>query len=196
MVAANYLTSTRSTVGNIWDQYRSSLKRQPLLTKSLTSLTGFAIGDVIAQMAQPGKHKYDVARTVRLAAFGGLVGGPMAHGWFQVLDKGILPSNPKHPVAVVSKMVLDQVLMAPVGTCIFYMSLATMSGVPMKGICDVREKLVPTLVTSYKLWPAAHLVNFAMVPPHMRVLYINVVSVVWAVMLSTIASKPSKVELT
>lgn len=86
-MAVNTLTSTRSPLGNVWDQYRTSLKRQPLLTKSLTSLTGFAVGDVIAQMAQPGKQKYDFARTVRLAAFGGLVGGPMAHGWFQILDK-------------------------------------------------------------------------------------------------------------
>lgn len=74
-------------------------------------------------------------------------------------------------------MVLDQVFMAPLGTCIFYMSLATMSGAPIKGIHDIKEKLVPTLMTSYRLWPAAHLVNFALIPPHMRVLYINVVSV-------------------
>lgn len=30
---------------------------------------------------------------------------------------------------------------------------------------------------SYKLWPAAHLVNFALVPPAYRVLYTNLVSV-------------------
>jgi protein Mpv17 len=36
---------------------------------------------------------------------------------------------------------------------------------------------VPTMAASYKLWPAAHLVNFALVPPAYRVLYTNLVSV-------------------
>ena len=33
------------------------------------------------------------------------------------------------------------------------------------------------MAASYKLWPAAHLVNFALVPPAYRVLYTNLVSV-------------------
>lgn len=41
----------------------------------------------------------------------------------------------------------------------------------------MQDKLVPTLVASYKLWPVAHLVNFALVPPAYRVLYTNLVSV-------------------
>ena len=36
---------------------------------------------------------------------------------------------------------------------------------------------MPTMAASYKLWPAAHLVNFALVPPAYRVLYTNLVSV-------------------
>jgi Mpv17 / PMP22 family len=41
----------------------------------------------------------------------------------------------------------------------------------------VQDKFVPTMAASYKLWPAAHLVNFALVPPAYRVLYTNLVSV-------------------
>lgn len=36
---------------------------------------------------------------------------------------------------------------------------------------------MPTMTASYKLWPVAHLVNFALVPPAYRVLYTNLVSV-------------------
>ena len=36
---------------------------------------------------QGGPWHYDVARTARLAAFGGAVGGPIGHYWFNFLDK-------------------------------------------------------------------------------------------------------------
>jgi hypothetical protein len=35
----------------------------------------------------------------------------------------------------------------------------------------------PALAASYTLWPAAHLVNFALVPPQHRLLYINIIGV-------------------
>ena len=42
---------------------------------------------------------------------------------------------------------------------------------------ELREKLGPTMVANWKLWPAAHIANFALVPNEHRILYINVVSV-------------------
>ena len=42
---------------------------------------------------------------------------------------------------------------------------------------EVKDKFAPTLIAGYKLWPAAHLINFALVPPNQRILYANVVSV-------------------
>ena len=41
----------------------------------------------------------------------------------------------------------------------------------------VQEKLLPTVVTGWKLWPAAHIINFAFVPLRHRILYINLISV-------------------
>jgi protein Mpv17 len=53
-----------------WARYNSLLEKQPLLTKALTSLTGFTLGDVLAQkFVMPDKEKgYDIMRTVRLGA--------------------------------------------------------------------------------------------------------------------------------
>jgi hypothetical protein len=44
-------------------------------------------------------------------------------------------------------------------------------------LAAAQDKFMPTMAASYKLWPAAHLVNFALVPPAYRVLYTNLVSV-------------------
>lgn len=41
----------------------------------------------------------------------------------------------------------------------------------------VKSKLKPTLLANWTVWPLAHVINFALVPPAQRILYINVVNV-------------------
>lgn len=41
----------------------------------------------------------------------------------------------------------------------------------------VKSKLKPTLLANWTVWPVAHVINFALVPPAQRILYINVVNV-------------------
>lgn len=89
----------------------------------------------------------------------------------------VMPYNPKHPLAVLTKLALDQVIMAPLGTFVFYVSVTTMAGTPEKIPSEIEQKLVPTVISSYKIWPAAHLINFAIIPSHLRILYINAVTV-------------------
>jgi protein Mpv17 len=76
---------------HLWNLYCQSLEKRPLITKSLTSLMGFALGDAIAQAStRPAGGvgwQYDFKRTARMAAFGGLVAGPLGHYWFNFLDK-------------------------------------------------------------------------------------------------------------
>eukprot|EP00803_Ostreobium_quekettii_P008884 evm.model.scf_335EXC.10 EVM.evm.TU.scf_335EXC.10 scf_335EXC:66985-68576(+) len=178
----------------LWGRYCSSLQRRPLATKSLTSMVGFVAGDMVAQLSTGarvrlvGPRKYDLARTFRMAVFGGAIAGPMSHVWFHALDKTVLPNIPKHPAAVVLKSAADQLLMAPLGTVIFYTSLKSMEYQAHMAMPTVKAKLIPTLKINYRFWPLAHLVNFAVVPPPLRILYVNVMSVLWAVILSRIAA--------
>lgn len=71
-----------------WGSYNQSLKKQPLLTKTLTAAVGFSIGDVIAQLSTAPKGSFDPMRTLRMGAFGLLFAGPLqGHYWFNFLDK-------------------------------------------------------------------------------------------------------------
>lgn len=48
-------------------------------------------------------------------------------------------------------------------------------------VSTVKSKLKPTLLANWTVWPLAHVINFALVPPAQRILYINVVNVsLWA----------------
>lgn len=44
-------------------------------------------------------------------------------------------------------------------------------------VSTVQAKLRPTLLANWTVWPLAHVINFALVPPAQRILYINVVNV-------------------
>jgi hypothetical protein len=44
-------------------------------------------------------------------------------------------------------------------------------------VSTVKSKLKPTLLANWTVWPLAHAINFALVPPAQRILYINVVNV-------------------
>ena len=41
----------------------------------------------------------------------------------------------------------------------------------------VREKFTKTILATYCLWPAVHVVNFRFVPSDLRVLFVNCVQV-------------------
>lgn len=88
-----------------------------------------------------------------------------------------MPHNPKHPLSVLTKLALDQVIMAPLGTFVFYVSVTTMAGSPEKVSSELEQKLIPTVISSYKIWPVAHLINFAVIPSQLRILYISGVTV-------------------
>ena len=60
--------------GRLWGRYCTALETKPLRIKALTAAVGFALGDILAQVAVrvPGEQfRYDVLRTLRLAAYGG-----------------------------------------------------------------------------------------------------------------------------
>lgn len=79
--------------------------------------------------------------------------------------------------AIVSKIALDQVLMAPIGTCLFYIVTSVLQGETSQVPAKLKEKFIPTVIASYTLWPAAHAINFKFVPSSQRILYTNIVSV-------------------
>eukprot|EP01023_Acetabularia_acetabulum_P015994 TRINITY_DN17886_c0_g1_i2.p2 TRINITY_DN17886_c0_g1~~TRINITY_DN17886_c0_g1_i2.p2 ORF type:complete len:204 (-),score=17.62 TRINITY_DN17886_c0_g1_i2:667-1278(-) len=170
-------------VNRMWNNYQKQLQKNPLLTKSVTSFVGFGLGDILAQ-SLTGSERYDLARTVRMSVYGGVIMGPLAHNWFNFLDKVVLPKHPQSPLAIVGKMFLDQVVQAPFGLSIFYAYQETLQGRAEMAPTVIQEKLLPTLLMTWKFWPLAHLVNFSVIPLEQRILYVNVVSVFYTCLLS------------
>ncbi len=69
---------------SLWAAYNRSLQSRPLHTKAATSCVAFALGDMLAQRltSTQNHQKLDCARTLRMAAFGALIAGPVGHHWY------------------------------------------------------------------------------------------------------------------
>jgi protein Mpv17 len=97
-------------------------------------------------------------------------------------------STPKSPNAIIAKVAIDQLLFAPFCTLLFYAFKTITESRPGELVRELHDKFVPTMLAGYKLWPAAHVINFAFVPTSQRILFANVVSVAGTYILSRAAA--------
>ncbi|PAV21604.1 integral membrane mpv17 pmp22 [Pyrrhoderma noxium] len=163
--------------------YNALLQRRPMAAQSVTAGILFGAGDVIAQQAIEKKGKeHDFARTARLTFYGGALFGPIMTKWYQALNKLKFSSPTK---AVVYRVWLDQAVLTPVAVVFFFSSMTFLEG---KGISEAKKRVenayVPTLIRNWGVFIPAQIVNFALVPTHMRFVFVGVVSLFWNTYLS------------
>ena len=174
-------------MSRLWSLYNTSLTKQPLLTKAITSLTGFTAGDILAQKYVEKGDEYDWRRTMRLASFGFLVHGTSGHYFYRHLDK-VLPGTDK--LTVLKKVGVDQVFWNPTFAFMFFGYNNLVEG---KSLQQYKEKLKADFMTAYlgswSVWGPAHFVNFTFVSPQQRLLYINCVQIGYNVFLSFLANR-------
>lgn len=194
--------------------YDDCLRRQPLLTKCVTSAVLFGVGDRLAQhlegrqALQADREDQSLAstaddrgsiddangssyvRTTRMMTWGGLGFAPIAHTWYNFIERLAPGSTPR---AVVAKIAMDQIFFAPAISTTFFTATQSLEGKSLgEALAVAREKVPPTLKVNYMVWPLVHLFTFKFVPLQYRILYINFVSIGWSTFLSQMTNaKPT-----
>jgi protein Mpv17 len=178
---------SESPLVKAWKRYEELLDQKPLLMKGLTSLVGFALGDILAQKFIQKTDSFDWARLFRLASFGFLVHGTTSHWFYGMLDGKIPGTNAR---AVFSKVFIDQVLWNPIFGVMFftYIGALELKGIPHI-VSKVQNDLITAVTGSWKVWPLAHAINFRFVPSSQRVLYINSIQIGYNCFLSMISNR-------
>ena len=125
----------------MWKRYEQLLEETPLLMKALTSMTGFALGDILAQKVIQKVDSFDILRLLRLASFGFLVHGTTSHVFYGWLD-GKFPGTSAQ--VVFAKVLVDQVFWAPIFGMMFFSYIAAAE---LKGLGNVFDKMKDELVT-------------------------------------------------
>ncbi|KAG2491876.1 hypothetical protein HYH03_009828 [Edaphochlamys debaryana] len=110
----------------------------------------------------------------------------------------VYPHAPTSNAAVVTKLLLDQLVMSPAGTALFFFGFRLLEGASAaEARASLAAKWGPTMAMNYVLWPAANIINFKFVPPEQRILYVNVVALFWSSVMSHMANRkegPSQVQ--
>eukprot|EP00877_Chromochloris_zofingiensis_P002350 jgi/Chrzof1/12115/Cz06g21270.t1 len=164
-----------------WARYKQQLQQKPLRTKALTSACIASLSDVIAQRMIA--KRYDWQRTVKMALYGLLWGGPSAHYWQEWLQR--LFARKQGSLVPVQKVMVDQVTYGPLQNLIFMMfSAMALNGASVEETIQQMVRDFPSVQRQgWKVWPLAGIINYKFVPLECRVLFINLVALCWGTFL-------------
>ncbi|KAJ3560973.1 hypothetical protein NP233_g10489 [Leucocoprinus birnbaumii] len=181
--------------------YQSSFQTHPNVTLALTGGTLNALGDFVAQVSQNVTRKehesyrpYDYARTARFFCFG-LTISPVMGRWNAYLEARFPLKLYRHAKkislgALGKRLAADQLLMAPLGLCYFIGFMGVTEGRPASQVVEKFRDIYGTaLITNWKVWPIAQLVNFRYMPLAFRVPFSQGCGVLWTLYLSVLNSQ-------
>lgn len=170
-----------------WAAYNEQLDKNPLIAKACTSLVGWFLGDLLAQLFIVKAPQLDLARLASLTAFGFLYHGPSGHYFYNWLDSKIVGTDAK---AVVTKVAIDQIFWCPLFMTVFFTYLGLVNGDSAATITSkVKNDLLTACQGSWKIWPVVHAVNFKFISTKHRLVFINGVQIAFNMFLSLIGSK-------
>ena len=130
-------------------------------------------------------------RVARSGAAGFISHGPQLHYWCLFLDRFVSfgPGTWAVRAALAAKILLDQTFFSLYMNAAYCALVETLSGRSLRAaLARVRASAWPSLRSSWKFWPAVHLITFSVVPSHLRVLWVDAVEIVWVAILATCVS--------
>eukprot|EP00188_Purpureofilum_apyrenoidigerum_P003605 Plantae.Rhodophyta-Purpureofilum_apyrenoidigerum.ctg3830.p1 GENE.Plantae.Rhodophyta-Purpureofilum_apyrenoidigerum.ctg3830~~Plantae.Rhodophyta-Purpureofilum_apyrenoidigerum.ctg3830.p1 ORF type:complete len:296 (+),score=37.94 Plantae.Rhodophyta-Purpureofilum_apyrenoidigerum.ctg3830:56-943(+) len=172
---------------NLLALYGQAVSKRPLTTKMIVSAVLTFGADVVAQYLEWRNHggKYfdlDWRRTMSITTWFTIVGTPILHKWFGVLER-FFPGNSKfNPLRM---MLVDQTTFAVFFNSVLLWGINFLESFkPKEAYKQVTTSLPSILVANWKLWPIAQLINFSFIPVQFRVLWTNVIAFAWTIILS------------
>lgn len=181
-----------------WNSYSSVLSSSPVQTKAITSATVYTIGDFIAQRTEGlSMGEIDRPRILRSLLAGLIAHGPMSHVWYDVSENLFdhilhLPSN---VFGTAVKVLIDQAFWGPLWNNTYILLLGLMKFDKLESIWgEIKRTTIPLIVSGLKLWPLAHCVTYGLIPVENRLLWVDLVEIIWVTILATAAAGGGETE--
>ncbi|XP_012288674.1 mpv17-like protein 2 [Orussus abietinus] len=128
-------------------------------------------------------YKHDFTRTRNMMAVG-LIQGPFHHYFYIALDR-YLPG--RNTSSIFKKTFVDQAVASPTCLGIFFFGLGLLESRDIKDINEeVKLKFFDTWKVDCCFWPPTQFINFLLVPVKYRVIYINLMTMIYDIFLSYI----------
>lgn len=171
-----------------WNKYCQLLEERPVLTKSVTSGAIGFVSDLSGQYIEhtlrkdeKKSFKFDAFRCFRFTLLGTILVGPVLHYWYGFIVRKIPGTDMIHTL---QRVFFDQLVFAPSFVPLFFAMNLILEGKPELVPAKLNQMWWPSVKANWSLWVPAMLFNFKFVPPHLQVLFANVVAYFWNVYLS------------
>jgi len=176
---------------NAFNRYNRALLNSPWKTKMATAGTTYFLADCICQEYIERKETvhHDYSRSARQASVGAFFAAPSLHVWHSML----LPKLVKNCTGFMTRLGVsvflnETILAAYFISAILFSFQALKTRDTQAGVDNVKEKFVPALETSVKFWTPISIINYGLMPVHLRPVFVSCFSVVWQSYLSYVAN--------
>lgn len=135
---------------------------------------------------------------LRFLLAGGFVSKRMEDGnltiWFLVGMQWLFPFQGWWVVPV--KVAFDQTFWAAFWNSVYFVVVGLLRfESPVQIWKELRSTFVPLLTAGWKLWPMAHLVTYGLVPVEQRLLWVDMVEILWVTILATYSNEKSEARI-
>lgn len=155
--------------------YQRLLRSNPIVTKSVTSSIIAGLGSILSQVLTGKAISLQSLRA--FVIYGGLVSGPIAHYFYILLDK-LFPGSGL--IKYILRLLTDRLVFAPGFLVITLYTLSRLQGVSQTNTVEnMKSRYWPCLVGNWKIWTLPQIINIGLIPPQYRVLFANLVALVW-----------------
>ena len=151
----------------------------PFYQQAITSSILAATADILAQHLGPTKKPHNWLRTIKIGLYGLLWVGPSNHFWQLILEKIFPPKL--DPLRPAKKVAFDQLTYGPLNNVLFMTFIARMvdDKTWSEAGSTIRKDFKSVQMNGWRLWPMAQLINQSFIPLELRVLWTNLVSLLW-----------------
>uniref|UniRef100_A0A667XJ07 Si:ch211-120k19.1 n=1 Tax=Myripristis murdjan TaxID=586833 RepID=A0A667XJ07_9TELE len=152
------------------------IKAHPYMSNVVGYTALFASADLVQQSMLAN---IDWCQTTRVASVGFCFHANFNYHWLRLLERMLPGGGVK---IITGKVVLDQLIAAPATISAFFIGLSVLENKedPLE---DWRQKFWTSYKTGVVYWSTMQAVNFALVPPVARTVFVGGIALVWTVFL-------------
>lgn len=185
------MNSAVKSIGLGLKRYNASLIDKPYRTKMITAGLIFGTADAVCQHFLEKTNQFNYRRLFNMIFYGTFISAPLAHLWYCKVASNICSKvTTSRKLLPWVSMAADQVLYTPISLSAFlFMNEYLKDFKSLKALKNVREKFKDGMIANFKLWPPLVLINFALIPVQLRVLFINTFGFFWTIYLSYLQNK-------
>ena len=176
-------------------------RNRPVLANGISGFFIFSSGDLLSQLAvQKNRNVRDIEKTrvISVGLFGVGLNGLFLTHYYRLLDQAVGKSQ-KRLSTIVTKIIIDQIINAPICNILFFGFSSFYSGGHFVERIErfqhtLLTKLWSTWIADCSVWPFANVVNFKFIPVNFRPTWVGVCQIFWNAYLCGVAFGDSSVD--